>query len=357
MADKVCANCGAEVPAAAVFCTQCGSRDLTEAPSSPPVSPAATIAPDSPTVPVERTHEPPTPAAPAGATAAAPPDTTDEPTRADHTIVADPTTVWSPPPEAPLPAPPVAAPPGPVPPPYAPPTPAPTRVAPPVAARPAAGGGRIGAVLALIGGAAAIVGSFLEWMKITPDWAGAVTLNGWNLSDDAKIAAAVGAVAVVAAFVVLGGMLRSPMRIIVALAGIVLIAIGAYDTYDILQRLPDDLSAANVSGVEIAAPGIGLILVIAGGAAVLLGALAMVGPRRAMPATAPTSPEPFGGPPPPTGVGAAVPPAGGYAPPQDASPAPFPASGPPTGGYGPPPAGHAPPSPGGYPPPPPPPFC
>jgi len=359
MAEKVCANCGAEVPAAAIFCTQCGSRDLHEAPSpprseDPPPPPAS--APDAPTVPVTDTQETPSYAAPFGEEAARRPEPADAPTMAETSVVDDPTSVYAapPPPTAPVPATPTwdqptaAQPPAPTPAPpptqiQSPtPTPAPPRTGTPTPAPTADRGGRLGAALVAIGGAAAIVGAFLEWMKITPDWADAVSLSGWTLTDDAKVVVVVGAIVVVAAVVVLGGSLRGPMRVLAAVGGIVLLGLGAYDTYDILRELPDALAAAGVSGAEIAAPQIGLVLVLVGGALALLGALAMTRPRE--PAVAP---DPHGapGPRPATAGGpypgsVSSPPAGGYAPPS-AGAEPYGGT---TGGYGTPPGGYGPPS-------------
>lgn len=373
MAEKVCANCGAEVPAAAVFCTQCGSRDLNQPPPPPPepdqaVAPPPPVMPDSPTVPVTETQEAPSLAAQYGA-AAQRPEPPGAPTMADQPVVGDPTSVWSTPPAAPQPptassaapasgeptavAP--AFPPGPA---AAPdPTFAPT-AAPPATGTSSDGGGKLGAALALLGGAAAIVGAFLSWMKITPDWADAVTLSGWTLTDDAKVVAAVGAVAFVAAAVVLGGSLRRPMRVLTAVAGIVILGLGAYDTYDILQQLPDSLADAGVSGAEIAAPQLGLILVLAGGAVVVLGALAMTqGARPAEQELAPPSQYATGS---PGGSATAsqpvAPPPGGYAPPTGLA-RPVPGQGAPhgggagaPGGYGTPP-GSPPPAGGATPPP------
>lgn len=345
MADKVCANCGAEVPAAAVFCTQCGSRELTVT-TADPLAGSPAIAPDSPTVVVDEVAEAPSFGAPSGPPPGPPTGPVggvgsfDEPTMADHTAVVEPTTQWPTPPGAPSPTPVGAAPAG-SPSPYGAPTPAPTGQ---VAGT--SGGGRFGAAIVLLGGAGAIVGAFLEWMTITPELADTVSLDGWALSDDAKIALGLGAVAVIAAVVVLAGIGRSVLRIVAAILGILLVGLGAYDTYDILQKLPDELEEAGVSGVEIAAPGLGLILIIAGGAIVLLGALAMSGTSSgtngAPTATAPgttTAPQPgfAGGAPgyatptaPPAG---AMPPPGGYAPPSGGYPPPAGGTTPPSGGY------------------------
>lgn len=354
MAEKICATCGAELPASAIFCNQCGNRDLREvgAGGQAPSPVESTITADSPTIPVEAPLPPPPgrmPPPPLSSPAGTP-------TLAGPTVMDDRTSVWSPAAPAPqyssgasgpLPAPPVTV----------------GQPVPPVAPLPTAaasgGGGRFGAALLLVGGAVAIVGAFLDWMKITPDWAEAFTLSGWASTDDAKIALVLGGLAVVAAVVVLGGALRGPIRLIAAVLGIALIGVGAYDTYDIIQRLPDALEKAGVSGIRIDAPGIGLILVIVGGVVVLLGALAM--------SAGVANPEPavVGGPPAevPSSLGTAT------APPTPSAAAGFGAESspwagsspttPPTGGFSPT-GGHSSPysdpgspsNPGGYPPPP-----
>lgn len=251
MADQVCSRCGTELPAAAIFCNQCGSREL--------------IRPDAPTIPLVTTEVPP------------------------PTEISTPPTEISPPPTVAYPAgPPFAPPPNPGDSagPWVPPTALP--VPPDPAEIPTSRtGGRLGAILVLIGGAVALVGSFGEWMKMKPDWADAVTLNGWTLSNDAKVIAVLAGVAIVAAVVVIAGNLRGPIRVLSVIIGIVIVGLAAYDTYDILQRLPDSLENSGVQGVEIAAPGIGLILVLAGGVVIILGALVMRGGRQ--PVTAPAN--------------------------------------------------------------------
>ncbi len=155
----------------------------------------------------------------------------------------------------------------------------------------------MGAFLALIGGAAAIVGAFAEWLRLTPDQANSISFSGWSLTDDAKIAAALGACGVVCAVVVLGGQLRRAARLLIALLGIGLVGLGAYDTYDIVKKLPDRLKAEGVTGFQITAPQLGLILVMAGGAVMILGALAMRPRKGAVETTpGPTSPAPYGTP-------------------------------------------------------------
>lgn len=151
---------------------------------------------------------------------------------------------------------------------------------PPLAATPVAtkksSGGKFGAFIGLIGGALAIVGSFLAWVKVSPGNDVAYTVTGWNLSNDAKITLAIGAVAVVLAVIVIGGSMRGFVRLLFVLGGIGLIGLASYDTYDILKKLPDRLADAFPDGgAKINGPGIGLILVYAGGALLILGALAM----------------------------------------------------------------------------------
>lgn len=298
-----------------------------------PEPPTSVVTPDSPTVPVSDFDAP------------APPTGAFEPTRVDTPV-----------PTAPVP--PVASPPTMVDPPTAVyPTPAPTPMATPApvpaptlpTATAKRGGGRIGALIAVIGGALAILGAFLDWMTLTPTGQAGITFSGWTLSDDAKIVLALGAVGIIAAFIVLGGGLRNLMRLVIAVVGIAVVALGAYDLYDIIENLPDALTAVGVSGVEITAPGIGLILVMAGGAVLIVGALAIVGPKDAATTAAGTAPAPMAPPPlatPPGPVGYGTPQAG-YGPPPGGYGTPQPGYGPPQGGYGPPQGGYGPPQ-GGY---------
>ena len=152
---------------------------------------------------------------------------------------------------------------------------APAPMAAPAAAK-TSGGGRFGAFVGLIGGALAIVGSFLAWVKVAPANDVSYTVTGWNLSNDAKTTLIVGAVAVVLAVLVIGGQLRGLVRLLFALGGIALIGVAVYDTYDILKKLPDRLAGSFPDGgAKITGPGIGLILIIAGGALLILGALMM----------------------------------------------------------------------------------
>ncbi len=145
----------------------------------------------------------------------------------------------------------------------------------PPAARQSSGGGKFGAVLALLGGAAIIVGAFMPWMKSTPTGGVEQSISGWKLSGDAKIDMAIGAIAVLLAVVVLAGNLRAVARPLLLIGGVAAIGIAAFDTYDILKRLPDRMASTFPEGAKLQAPGLGLILVFAGGALLVVGAVAM----------------------------------------------------------------------------------
>ena len=78
------------------------------------------------------------------------------------------------------------------------------------------------------------------------------------------------------AVLVIGGQLRGLVRLLFGLGGIALIGLAVYDTYDILKKLPDRLAGSFPDGgAKITGPGVGLILIIAGGALLILGALMM----------------------------------------------------------------------------------
>lgn len=174
--------------------------------------------------------------------------------------------------------------------------PAPAMAAPFVAAPKSPGGGRFGAVIGLLGGVAVMVGSFLAWMKIVPTGGTTQLINGWDLSDDAKITLAVGAVAALLAFVVLGGTGRRLVRLLFAVAGIAALALSGYDSYDILKRVPKraDILAAYPEGAKITGPWIGLWLIMGGGVLLLLGALVMKSKKSSVQTPAPFNQSPLG---------------------------------------------------------------
>ncbi len=130
-------------------------------------------------------------------------------------------------------------------------------------------------MVALLGGAVIIVGAFMTWLTSTPTGGVEQTITGWTLSGDAKIDVAIGAVAVILAVVVLAGSFRAVARPLLLIGGIAAIGIAAFDTYDILKRLPDRMASTFPEGAKLQAPGIGLIMVFVGGALLVIGAIAM----------------------------------------------------------------------------------
>lgn len=333
MAGQLCETCGASMPLGALFCTQCGTRfaqsisgtasgpeaERPSPPSPPQTDPTLIVTPQAdptqvwqsaPAVPVAEPPQAPSmpPAAPSWQT---PPPTS-------HAPPAMPPTGYAPPPSTPTfpPAPPTfppspqappwqATPPGaPQGPPWqaSPPTspqtplwqsppPAPPQMppfqgtaagSPPQTPVPFAGalrarrGGRVAAVISALGGLAIVAGAFLSWLKIVPVGGTAQTITGWTLSNDAKTVAVLGALAVVLSVVVIGGQLRGAVRALLVVVGAVVLAIAAYDTYDILHRIANHpLTSHLPAGTKITAPGVGLIVVLVGGVLLLVGALAM----------------------------------------------------------------------------------
>ena len=137
-------------------------------------------------------------------------------------------------------------------------------------------GGRVAAVIGVVGGLAIVAGAFLSWLKIVPVGGTAQTITGWTLSNDAKTMAVLGALAVALSVVVIGGQLRSIVRALLGVVGAVVVAIAAYDTYDILHRIANHPLTSNLpAGTKITAPGIGLILIFVGGVLLLMGAVTM----------------------------------------------------------------------------------
>lgn len=306
MAVKTCSACGSQVPEAALFCTQCGSRDVLEAatpappfgaPSEPnpwaappPPAPAPTLPVSAPPPPMPSAPAPSAPApfsqAPPTFAAPPPPTTQATPPPIPH---AEPTQVWSTapasPPVSPPASPPVvpqfssppvaasSAPPAPMASPNLAPTPfqAPSTSA--SNAKPA--GGRFGAFLALIGAGAALAGVFLPWANITPDGFAAISFGGWGLTNDAKIVAGIAGIAIVFAVIAIAGAARGFSRLVILLAGLGLVGLGAYETFDLYKKLPTRLKDLGYSGLTIHAPALGLILVLAGGGVCIVAALLM----------------------------------------------------------------------------------
>lgn len=132
-------------------------------------------------------------------------------------------------------------------------------------------------MLGLLGGIAMIAGVFLPWMKVAPTGIAALTISGWDLTDDAKIILAIGVVAIVLSVIVIGGQGRGFVRLLLAIAGIATLGLAAFESYDILKRVPKrpDMMALFPGGAEITGPALGLILILAAGVLLIIASLAM----------------------------------------------------------------------------------
>ncbi|MCB0971229.1 MAG: hypothetical protein KDA97_06885 [Acidimicrobiales bacterium] len=251
---RACPTCGAQVPGAAAFCTECGEQ-LPPAPSA-----------------------------------------TDDPTRIDGPPLADPTAVaptftapptaapWNPPAQPPTPtwqvpvSPPTAAPTGP-PPAWAasPSTPPPPSWDPEASpsARARNAPSPLGAVLALIGAALTVAGVMSTWVAI--DEGGTTEeLTGWSLttgaetlaSNDPYLLLGLAACAVGAGVLLFTGAARNLVRIGAALVGVGIVGITALNWFAITDFVTDNLSF----DVEVRTA-LGFYLAIAGGVVTALAAL------------------------------------------------------------------------------------
>jgi hypothetical protein len=154
----------------------------------------------------------------------------------------------------------------------------------------------VAGVLALVGGVAAVVGSFLPWAEVS---AGPFTeqfkgLDGW----EGKAAVVAGLVMVVAGARVVAGSHRAitRMRPGVVIGGLVAFGVGLYTALTAREQLLDaaqgrlpraEVERALDNGLLELSIAIGLIIVIAGGAQGIVAALLSIGVSE--PAPPPTS--------------------------------------------------------------------
>src|SRR5262245_36437422 len=145
-------------------------------------------------------------------------------------------------------------------------------------------GGRaaVAGVLALAGGVAAVVGSFLPWAEVSagPFTEQARGIDGW----EGKAAIVAGIVMIVAGARVLSGASRALMRMRpgAAIGGLVAFGVGLYTALTAREQLLDaaqgqlpraEVERALDSGLLELSIAIGLIVVIAGGAQGIVAAL------------------------------------------------------------------------------------
>ncbi|WCO65709.1 hypothetical protein PO878_14485 [Iamia majanohamensis] len=120
-----------------------------------------------------------------------------------------------------------------------------------------------GGLLGVVGAVLLVAGIALPWLEVAGE-----SVSGWAASTDAKVLAGVAAVATVAAALVVGGARSLVLRVLLGGAGVVAVALGAFDLVD-------------VGGVDEldATAGVGLYVVLAGGLG-LLAAAALTRHRR-----------------------------------------------------------------------------
>lgn len=148
----------------------------------------------------------------------------------------------------------------------------------------------VAGVLALVGGVAAVVGSFLPWAEISagPFSEQAKGVDGW----EGKAAIVAGIVMIVAGTRVVAGSERAVtrMRPGAAIGGLVAFGVGLYTALTAREQLLDaaqgqlpraEVERALDSGLLELSIAIGLIVVIAGGAQGILAALLTIGTSEA----------------------------------------------------------------------------
>lgn len=181
----------------------------------------------------------------------------------------------------------------------------------------------VAGVLALVGGVAAVLGSFLPWAEISagPFTEQAKGIDGW----EGKAAIVAGIVMIAAGARVLAGSHQAIMRMRpgAAIGGVVALGVGLYTALTAREQLLDaaqgqvpraEVERALDSGLLELSIAIGLVIVIAGGAQGILAALLTIGVTRpavssssgaglrgwaAGPQVPPAPPAPDAAPPPP----------------------------------------------------------
>jgi hypothetical protein len=291
--STTCSNCGTTVPAAAAFCTNCGTRMGDPAPAAAPApSPSWPPGADATRVDTPGLHDAtavtPTPAA---APWAPPGDATPPPAP------------FAPPaPPAPPLGGPTYAPPGPPAPPPgfagpgfgAPSAPPPTTAQPGAWGAPAAGPpsawnqqasptpagstparSPIGALLAIVGGIATIAGVFSGWASLEVDGT-AATDSGWALAAGEgflktatpQLVAGLGVAAILVGVLLLLGAVRPLARLAAVAVGIGIVIATGLSWMEIAAFVEDELSTADTAETAI-----GIYLAIGGGVVTAVAAL------------------------------------------------------------------------------------
>lgn len=131
-----------------------------------------------------------------------------------------------------------------------------------------------GSVLALLGGLALIVGSFLPWITATAPLVGSISKSGMDDGGDGTITLVLGiAVAALCLVRLLGANTSMASAVLILLAGIGAAFIGFIDLADIQERVS---SATEISSSISASAGAGLWAVIIGAIVSALGGLLLL---------------------------------------------------------------------------------
>ena len=128
------------------------------------------------------------------------------------------------------------------------------------------------ALLAVIGGAALIVGAFQPWYRAHLANGTIVSVSGWHASNDAKTIVGLGAAAILLSLLVVAGIGNTLMRLLYFAGFVASTAVLAYDFYDIYHRLPKnaDVVAKGITQIDV---GVGLAIAFGGSLLLLLVAL------------------------------------------------------------------------------------
>ena len=286
MTDTIqCPECGAQLPAAAAFCTSCGHRvsapdqTLVDNPGlHDPTEVVPPVAPPPPNPPSPPTAPPP----PVAGEVLPPPAPTSGPWGPASTAsVPDgpPTTApWNPPVNPPPPT-------------WQQPTPptepqawaGPGGMAPATvygtAPAPTGGAARsgstvIGGILAIVGGLLAIAGVFSGWVTLRPAGS-SETVSMWSLAsgdgylktNDPYLMVALAGCAILVGLLLLVGVGRTPMRVLAVLVGLGMVGVIAADWVQISSFIQDNFPSSfqAKSGVGMIMAGLGAALVVIAG--------------------------------------------------------------------------------------------
>jgi hypothetical protein len=124
----------------------------------------------------------------------------------------------------------------------------------------------LGAIVGGIGGVAAVLGAFIAWESVSA-FGVSDSMTGWDGGNGGKIIAVLGVVAVAIAIAwVMALKLPTPGGLMI-LAGVLILLVGILN----FSSVSDDVNSANAVVAGAASIGIGLILDLLAGVAIIVG--------------------------------------------------------------------------------------